>query len=317
MTSITEESSESKVVEYTTKELQSKYNLTHLMAQDIVDNAAAQIEQTEITENELLIHYAPKFKGLKAISTHYQKKYGYSIYICPIKRVSRLIQQLVKGELKAFGIIVHREGLKEGTTTHVTPIFGHRSQRNGKLFLLEMDSIGHNSGAKDLTPLIKLNFEKKIYYSFNLKVRQVSKRGCRIDAFSVLKYALFTTSHVQDLADIISFSPGQISYESGKSELGPTFKVPSCWAIGAHLMSGIDRSFDNIVVNRKGDTAEALRNRYRRGIQHKDILTAPYSLTRTITLETSTYRKSLNTYLSVKERKYVALIEKTNESDRN
>ncbi|MDN3504549.1 MAG: hypothetical protein P0S95_03105 [Rhabdochlamydiaceae bacterium] len=286
------------------KTLVSKQLLNKVELREINRRGASHLLATSAIETPFAKdHATPKLFAVYDIADHYRKKLNVEIFVVSSQEAADIIKDKAQqSDCKPFGIIIVRE-----KTSHVTPIFCHPSKKDGKLYTLVMDSIGQNDLARDVTDDIVSKVNKNCVVGVSLKLRQASSTGCRIDAFSSLKYAINTcrSENVEHMPDFLSLDSGEVLDSNNGVHSTLIFIVPSCWAPAAQVLTGVDRKYDHIIVNKKGAT---ILDKWQRHTYRTASKVRIYLLNSENQIIDKTVVKETRNYIAYKERHYLSMV---------
>ncbi|MCF7852542.1 MAG: hypothetical protein K9M07_04810 [Simkaniaceae bacterium] len=207
--------------------------------------------QKVLLTKEMGRHAVLTDRGMQLIASHYREKYNYPIEVAYPRNILSKIDAMRKAH-PFFGLIITQPRL-----SHVIPIFCHQSEKDHKLYILFLDSLGSFSHetSNELRVFFTKNTPTDSVLLFTDKPRQASRYGCQQDALVTLKYTMrhctdTKPSHMPDILDIT------------KREDSSIFKTPSCWVPGAQIFRDLDGRFDGVVINKRSETVLDLRKRY-------------------------------------------------------
>ncbi|MDN3505107.1 MAG: hypothetical protein P0S95_05995 [Rhabdochlamydiaceae bacterium] len=149
-------------------------------------------------------HYVPTTKGLTLHATRVKKEEGLLIEIVSSETiVKRLLKAKKATSIEPFALIY-----TSCWNGHVIPLYCHMSKKDGKLYVLELDSVGHGPQALDLERVKEqLAGDEDIVYLTNRTARQASPFGCHIDAFETLIFTYRFTKDIDHILDEITMDP--------------------------------------------------------------------------------------------------------------
>ncbi|MDN3505077.1 MAG: hypothetical protein P0S95_05845 [Rhabdochlamydiaceae bacterium] len=267
-------------------------------------------EETTIKTEYAEKHYVPTLSGMQILTQKYEKKYGLKIYLSTQEDVVKILVAKSKEKLtKPFGIIIYRNGGKG----HMTPIFCHQSKKNGKLYVMEMDSTRPIEGSNlrlylDFIDRKKDECKDIIYVSSNAP-RQASGFGCHIDALATLKYAFKTCEYeaVTHIPDFVTITEKVWSTpEKNNSIL--IMDIPFCWIPAMQVSQKGEERHMKVVINDKGETMSDLVNRHRVAITFQKRLLDVNDNSSNKEALTRTEVRSIRGYINKKEREYAKII---------
>ena len=297
------------------KNLSTKLALTPTQNSQLMayaDGDIALTKRVEIMSPDVYVRHSPTETTIKVFSLHYKKKYGLDISFVSSEEAMALLKSKKElgAEGESFAMI-----LKEPDSSHVIPVYCHFSKEDGQLYVLVMDSIDQISFPSQFALALAKSKPENIVAMFNTGPRQVSNRGCRIDALSTLKYTHYILKHervmhIPDfIPELVKVNMEEWNEDRGEDTYFPctAFNVPSCFVPAAQDMSFVaTKGYESLVVNHKGETMEQLRKRH---MKEYRIETTLRSDDKALTITTADIR-SLRSYMILKEQKMVAQFEK-------
>jgi hypothetical protein len=252
---------EPRFEKYTIESLAQKFNgienISRAILKEIQEGRKIH-SSFEILEPHLEHAYAPTLKFMEKIATHYKQKYQIDIRFVCKKDAAQLIKEVITDQnISSVGIVIFGEAV-----FHVTPVIIYKGDPTGYRDVLIMDCTHRKKIKTVLTDLME-GLPENTRLLFANKTRLGGRYFCRMEAMSLLKYALL---HMQRKNQEMLSSYLNIYEKKSSKEPRPffDFEVPRQWAVGSNLTRAVRVSpaFAEEPINLKGETYATWQQRH-------------------------------------------------------